>query len=231
MTPLYEDNHIIIVSKTVREIVQADKTGDKTLMDSVKAYIKEKYCKPGDVFIGLPHRLDRPTSGIVVFARTSKALTRLNAMFRDGDIHKTYWAITANKPPQEEGTLENYLQKNEKLNKSFIAKQESKEAKKAVLNYKIIAATSDGPPSPNPLPTRQHRLPREGRPQIRLSAQQSRRRTLASRPPRTIRASGQQGGNRRHRTRAGRQPLEILRGISSIVIKQVAHRGQTPRHR
>ena len=141
MQVLYEDNHIIIVSKTVNEIVQADKTGDKTLIDSVKTYIKEKYCKPGEVFIGLPHRLDRPTSGIVVFARTSKALTRLNAMFRDGNIHKTYWAITANKPPQEEGTLENYIQKNEKLNKSFIAKQESKEAKKAILNYKIISAS------------------------------------------------------------------------------------------
>lgn len=141
MKPLYEDNHIIIVSKTVNEIVQADKTGDKTLIDSVKAYIKKKYNKPGDVFLGLPHRLDRPTSGIVVFARTSKALTRLNEMFRNGDIHKTYWAITANKPTEEEGTLENFIQKNEKLNKSFVAKKESKKAKKAVLNYAIIASS------------------------------------------------------------------------------------------
>jgi 23S rRNA pseudouridine1911/1915/1917 synthase len=141
MKPLYEDNHIIIVSKTVNEIVQADKTGDKTLIDSVKAYIKKKYNKPGDVFLGLPHRLDRPTSGIVVFARTSKALTRLNEMFRNGDIHKTYWAITANKPAQEEGTLENFIQKNEKLNKSFVAKKESKEAKKAILKYNIIASS------------------------------------------------------------------------------------------
>lgn len=139
MQVLYEDNHIIIVSKTVNEIVQGDKTGDKTLIDSVKQYIKVKYNKPGDVFLGLAHRLDRPTSGIVVFARTSKALSRLNAMFRDGEIHKTYWAITANCPKETEGTLENFIQKNEKLNKSFIAPKETKEAKKAILNYRIIS--------------------------------------------------------------------------------------------
>ena len=139
MQVLYEDNHIIIVSKTVNEIVQGDKTGDKTLIDSVKQYIKVKYNKPGDVFLGLAHRLDRPTSGIVVFARTSKALSRLNAMFRDGEIHKTYWAITANHPANDEGTLENFIKKNEKLNKSFIAPKETKEAKKAILNYRIIS--------------------------------------------------------------------------------------------
>lgn len=139
MQVLYEDNHIIIVSKTVNEIVQGDKTGDKTLIDSVKQYIKVKYNKPGDVFLGLAHRLDRPTSGIVVFARTSKALSRLNAMFRDGEIHKTYWAITANCPKETEGTLENFIKKNEKLNKSFIAPAETKEAKKAILKYRVIA--------------------------------------------------------------------------------------------
>ncbi len=139
MQVLYEDNHIIIVSKTVNEIVQGDKTGDATLIDAVKQYIKVKYNKPGDVFLGLAHRLDRPTSGIVVFARTSKALSRLNAMFRDGEIHKTYWAITANHPANDEGTLENFIQKNEKLNKSFIAPKETKEAKKAILNYRIIS--------------------------------------------------------------------------------------------
>jgi 23S rRNA pseudouridine1911/1915/1917 synthase len=141
MKILYEDNHIIIVSKTVSEIVQGDKTGDETLIDKVKKYIKEKYNKPGEVFLGLTHRLDRPTSGIVIFARTSKALSRLNEMFRNGEIHKTYWAVTANRPENEEGTLENFIQKNEKLNKSFIAKKESNEAKKAVLKYKIIAAS------------------------------------------------------------------------------------------
>ena len=139
MEVLYEDNHIIIVSKTVNEIVQGDKTGDTTLIDKVKQYVKQKYNKPGDVFIGLAHRLDRPTSGIVVFARTSKALARLNAMFRDGNIHKTYWAITANCPKETEGTLENFIQKNEKLNKSFIAPKETKEAKKAILNYRILS--------------------------------------------------------------------------------------------
>lgn len=141
MQVIYEDNHIIIVSKTVNEIVQGDKTGDQTLIDKVKKYIKEKYNKPGEVFLGLTHRLDRPTSGIVIFARTSKALSRLNAMFRDGEIHKTYWAITSNRPKEDEGTLENFLKKNEKLNKSFIAKETDKEAKKAILNYKILSVS------------------------------------------------------------------------------------------
>ncbi|MBQ3689562.1 MAG: RNA pseudouridine synthase [Bacteroidales bacterium] len=141
MQVIYEDNHIIIVSKTVNEIVQGDKTGDQTLIDKVKKYIKEKYNKPGEVFLGLTHRLDRPTSGIVIFARTSKALSRLNAMFRDGGIHKTYWAITSNRPKEDEGTLENFLKKNEKLNKSFIAKETDKEAKKAILNYKILSVS------------------------------------------------------------------------------------------
>lgn len=141
MKVIYEDNHIIIVSKTVNEIVQGDKTGDETLIDKVKKYIKEKYSKPGEVFLGLSHRLDRPTSGVVVFAKTSKALSRLNAMFRDGEVHKTYWAVTSNRPDEDEGTLENFLKKNEKLNKSFIAKPSDKEAKKAILNYKIIAVS------------------------------------------------------------------------------------------
>ena len=138
MQVLYEDNHIIIVSKTVNEIVQADKTGDKTLIDSVKTYIKEKYCKPGEVFIGLPHRLDRPTSGIVVFARTSKALTRLNAMFRDGNIHKTYWAITKETPKEPEGRLTHWLVRNEQQNKSYAYDTEKPHSKKAILDYRGI---------------------------------------------------------------------------------------------
>ena len=215
MQVLYEDNHIIIVSKTVNEIVQADKTGDKTLIDSVKTYIKEKYCKPGEVFIGLPHRLDRPTSGIVVFARTSKALTRLNAMFRDGNIHKTYWAITANKPPQEEGNSEK--RKTQQIVHRQTGIQRSQKGDTQLQDNQRVRPllsmgnrTSDGSPPSDTLPTRQHRLPCERRPQIWLSAQQSRRRSLASRPPRTIRASGQQGGDRRYRARAGRQIVEIL---------------------
>ncbi|MCQ2253180.1 MAG: RNA pseudouridine synthase [Bacteroidales bacterium] len=141
MQVLYEDNHIIIVSKTVNEIVQGDKTGDVTLIDTVKAYIKEKYNKPGEVFLGLTHRLDRPTSGIVIFARTSKALSRMNELFRNGDVHKTYWAITAKRPPEDEGTLDNMIYKNEKQNKSYLAHPGTNDAKRALLNYRIISVS------------------------------------------------------------------------------------------
>ena len=120
MTVLYEDNHIIIVNKSPGEIVQGDKTGDKPLSDIVKEYLKEKYHKPGNVFCGVTHRLDRPTSGVVVFARTSKALPRLNEMFRKGEVDKTYWAVVKNKPEKEEDRLTHYLVKNEKNNKHFI---------------------------------------------------------------------------------------------------------------
>ncbi|HKJ42164.1 MAG TPA: RluA family pseudouridine synthase [Sunxiuqinia sp.] len=120
MQVIYEDNHLIAVNKACGEIVQGDKTGDETLIDKVKAYIKEKYNKPGDVYLGSPHRLDRPTSGIVLFARTSKALTRLNAMFQDKEaIKKTYWAVVDKLPEEEEETLEHYLWKDEGKNKSF----------------------------------------------------------------------------------------------------------------
>jgi 23S rRNA pseudouridine1911/1915/1917 synthase len=140
MTVLYEDNHIIAVNKTCNEIVQGDKTGDTPLSEIVKAYIKEKYNKPGEVFLGVTHRLDRPTSGVVLFARTSKALTRLNAMFQTHDqIKKTYWAIVQGVPKQSEARLENWLTRNEQLNKSFIAKPNAKEAKQAILTYKTLA--------------------------------------------------------------------------------------------
>ncbi len=147
MTILYEDNHIIAVSKTCNEIVQGDKTGDTPLSETVKAYIKEKYNKPGEVFLGVPHRLDRPTSGVVLFARTSKALTRLNEMFRDksavsnqpSSIKKTYWAIVQGAPKQPEARLENWLVRNERQNKSYIAKPGAKDAKQAVLSYKTLA--------------------------------------------------------------------------------------------
>ena len=148
MTVLYEDNHIIAVNKTCNEIVQGDKTGDTPLSETVKAYIKDKYNKPGEVFLGVTHRLDRPTSGVVLFARTSKALTRLNEMFREKSqndnvqstkaIKKTYWAIVQGAPKVPEARLENYLTRNEKLNKSFIAKPGAKEAKLAVLTYKTL---------------------------------------------------------------------------------------------
>lgn len=139
MTVLYEDNHIIAVNKTCNEIVQGDKTGDVPLSETVKAYIKEKYNKPGEVFLGVTHRLDRPTSGIVLFARTSKALTRLNEMFKSHEqIRKTYWAIVQGKPKMVEARLENYLIRNEKQNKSYIAKQGAKDAKLAILTYKTL---------------------------------------------------------------------------------------------
>ena len=139
MTVLYEDNHIIAVNKTCKEIVQGDKTGDTPLSETVKAYIKAKYNKPGEVFLGVTHRLDRPTSGVVLFARTSKALTRLNEMFKSHEqIRKTYWAIVQGAPTQPEARLENWLIRNEKQNKSYIAKPGAKDAKQAVLSYKTL---------------------------------------------------------------------------------------------
>ena len=143
MTVVYEDNHIIIVEKTCSEIVQGDKTGDTPLSETVKQYIKEKYDKKGEVFLGVVHRLDRPVSGLVMFARTSKALTRLNKMFRDGEVHKTYHALTRNCPPKEEDELVHWLVRNEKLNKSFAYDMEVPNAKKAILHYKIIGKTDN----------------------------------------------------------------------------------------
>ena len=138
MQVVYEDNHIIIVNKESGEIVQGDKTGDIPLSETVKAYIKEKYAKPGAVFLGVVHRLDRPVSGLVVFARTSKALSRLNDMFRNGEVHKTYWAIVQQRPEHEEGTLENWLVRNEKQNKSYAYQREVPNSKKAILKYRMI---------------------------------------------------------------------------------------------
>ena len=140
MEVLYEDNHIIAVNKTCNEIVQGDKTGDTPLSEIVKVYIKEKYNKPGEVFLGVTHRLDRPTSGVVLFARTSKALTRLNEMFKSHEqIRKTYWAIVQGTPKVPEARLDNYLIRNEAQNKSYIAKSGAKEAKQAILSYKTLA--------------------------------------------------------------------------------------------
>ena len=138
MDVVYEDNHLIIVNKSSSEIVQGDKTGDKPLAEMVKEYIKQKYHKPGNVFLGVVHRLDRPVSGLVVLARTSKALARLNEMFRTKEVHKTYWAIVGNCPPTEEGELVHWLVRNEKQNKSYAYDKEKPEAKKAVLDYKLI---------------------------------------------------------------------------------------------
>lgn len=135
---LFEDNHIIIVNKRSGDITQGDKTGDKPLSDVVKEYIKEKYNKAGNVFLGVVHRLDRPTSGVIIFARTSKALERLNKMLRDKEIHKTYWAVVKNHPKKEKATLINYLRKNPKNNKSSVFQKEIDGSKKAILHYTIL---------------------------------------------------------------------------------------------
>ena len=161
MTILYEDNHLIAVNKACGELVQGDKTGDKSLIDSLKAYIKEKYKKEGEVFLGLPHRIDRPTSGVVLFARTSKALGRLCEMLKEhtvsgefstasedgcvpGGIQKVYWAVTAQCPKEEEGTLRHWLVRNEKMNKSFVVAADARlqghqKKQEAMLHYKVIA--------------------------------------------------------------------------------------------
>lgn len=141
MQVLYEDNHIIIVNKAASEIVQGDKTGDIPLSELVKAYIKEKYAKPGAVFLGVVHRLDRPVSGVVVFARTSKALERLNAMFREGGrIQKTYWAIVKNRPAEQEAELVHYLVRDEQKNKSYAYSSEHSGAKRSVLSYRLLGS-------------------------------------------------------------------------------------------
>ena len=135
---LHEDNHLMIINKNVGDLIQGDKTGDKPLGELVKAYIKEKYQKPGDVFLGVVHRLDRPTSGVVIFARTSKALERLNKMLREKKVKKTYWAIVKNKPTKTSDTLIHYLKKNPKNNKTTTFRTETEGSKKAILHYKVI---------------------------------------------------------------------------------------------
>ncbi|TGV04888.1 RNA pseudouridine synthase [Flavivirga rizhaonensis] len=135
---LFEDNHIIIVNKRAGDIVQGDKTGDKPLSDVVKEYIKDKYNKPGNVYLGVAHRLDRPTTGLVIFAKTSKVLPRLNKLFLSKDIQKTYWAVVKNMPLKPENTLVNWLKKNPKNNKSTAYTKEVKDSKKAILHYKLL---------------------------------------------------------------------------------------------
>ena len=135
---LFEDNHIIAINKRCGDIVQGDKTGDKPLSEIVKSFLKTKYSKPGNVYLGIPHRLDRPTSGVVMFAKTSKSLSRLNQIFKDGKVQKYYWAVTKNNPEKQEDTLIHWLRKNEKTNKSTYFKKETVKAKKAVLHYRVL---------------------------------------------------------------------------------------------
>jgi 23S rRNA pseudouridine1911/1915/1917 synthase len=134
---IYEDNHLIVVNKRAGDIVQGDKTGDKPLSDVVKSYIKEKYNKPGDVYLGVVHRLDRPTTGVVLFSKTSKALSRLNKMFANHETSKTYWAVVKNNPPKEKDRLVHYLKRNPKQNKSYAHKHEVPDSKKAILEYTL----------------------------------------------------------------------------------------------
>lgn len=143
MTVLYEDNHIIIVNKASSQLVQGDKTGDKPLSEMVKEYLKEKYNKPGNVFCGVTHRLDRPTSGVVVFAKTSKALSRLNKMFRDDEVEKVYWAIVQTRPANDKGTLTHFLVKNNKKNKSFAYNTKKRNTKEAILHYSLIGKSDN----------------------------------------------------------------------------------------
>ena len=140
---LYEDNHLIAVNKTCRDIVQGDKTGDMPLSEKLKVWLKVKYNKPGNVFVGVTHRLDRPVSGVVLFAKTSKALARLNEMFRLGEVRKTYWAIVKNKPAADEGELVHWLVRNEKQNKSYAYDAERPNSKKAILHYRVIARSEN----------------------------------------------------------------------------------------
>ncbi|MDE7401900.1 MAG: RNA pseudouridine synthase [Muribaculaceae bacterium] len=139
MEVVYEDNHLLIVNKRAGEIVQGDKTGDTPLSELVKVYLKEKYNKPGNVFCGVVHRIDRPVSGLVIFARTSKALERLNKMLREGEIHKTYYALVEGRPANPEGLLENWLISDPRINKTFISKPHAEGAKLSRLEYRTIA--------------------------------------------------------------------------------------------
>lgn len=141
MEVVYEDNHLLVVNKAPGEIVQGDKTGDTPLVETLKLWLKEKYAKPGNVFCGVVHRLDRPVGGLVIFAKTSKALSRLNEMFRNGEVNKTYWAITRNLPPKEEDTLTHYITTTERNNKCYASLTEKKGSQKAVLKYRHIAST------------------------------------------------------------------------------------------
>ncbi len=143
MEILYEDNHLIVVNKTTSEIVQGDKTGDIPLSETIKKYLKEKYNKPGNVFIGITHRLDRPVSGAVVFAKTSKALARMNDLFRTHNLKKRYWAIVKNVPPEPEMTLTHYLLRNEKQNKSYAYDEPVDDAKKSILSFKLVAQSDN----------------------------------------------------------------------------------------
>ena len=193
MTVVYEDNHIIIVNKTASEIVQGDKTGDTPLSETVKQYLKEKYSKPGNVFIGVAHRLDRPVSGLVVFAKTSKALSRLNEMFKNSEVKKTYWAVVKNLPREEEGELVNYLVRNEKQNKSYAYDKE---------------VPGNRTPSPDTLSVGKDGLSHQGRFEVWFAPLQSRRQHLSACAVYPFCASGVQRTDRSGGARSSRKFME-----------------------
>ena len=202
MTVVYEDNHIIVVNKTASEIVQADKTGDTPLSETVKQYLKEKYQKPGNVFLGVTHRLDRPVSGLVIFAKTSKALTRLNEMFRAGEVKKTYWAVVKNAPKESEGELVHFLVRNEKQNKSYAYDKEVPNSKKAVLDYRLIGRSENyyllevDLKTSDSLPTGKNWMSYQRRFEIRFSAFQSGWKYLSARQEGTVRTPCLEGADR-----------------------------------
>lgn len=140
---IYEDNHLIVINKPVGKLVQGDETGDEPLSDTVKSYIKEKYNKPGNVYLGVVHRLDRPTSGVLLFTKTSKALSRLNKQFKERESKKTYWAIVENKPLKNEERLIHHLKRNHKQNKSYAYPKPVKDSKKAILNFKFVKSLNN----------------------------------------------------------------------------------------
>ena len=145
LTILFEDNHLIAVNKSNHDLVQMDNTGDLALEDRLKIYIKKKYKKPGNVFLGVTHRLDRPVSGVVLFARTTKALTRINELFRNDKIQKTYWAIVKNKPGNDENILVHYLLRDARQNKTYCYEREMVNSKRAELRYRLVASSNPSP--------------------------------------------------------------------------------------
>lgn len=201
---LYEDNHILIFNKKSGEIVQGDKTGDEPLSETLKAFIANRDDKPGQVFMGVPHRLDRPVSGIVVFAKTSKALERLAAMFRDGNVHKTYWALCCNAPAVPEGELQDWMVRNEKQNKSYITRgkagcQAGTPALQACGPQRPLppagSAIAHRPPPPDPLPAFRYGMPDKRGPQIRRATLQQGRRHLSPFQKGEFHSSCEQGGD------------------------------------
>ena len=218
---LYEDNHLLVVNKRCGDLVQPDPSGQSALEDQIKAYIKRRDAKPGEVFLGVVHRIDRPVSGAVLFAKTSKALVRLNEMIRSGEIRKTYWAVTEQRPDPLEGELRHWVLRDGRTNRSRACDAPKPEAKEARLRYRTLGLdqlharrgrTAYGPPPPDPRPALEDRLPDQGRLEIRRPPLEPRRRHLAPLAGDRIHASRPSGAGAHHGPRPRRrQPLGLLR--------------------